>query len=147
MLNYFELRNILISMKNTGFTMIEMVIVIMIIGILSSILLPNFSSIQDSAKNNAIKQTIHTFQMAIESYNLSNGTYPSSAGTIDELVLVLKNNDAISTSPTNPFTGSSFSDSDPSGRITFTYNSTTDDYALEGFGRNNSNVLIHIGSE
>lgn len=126
--------------------MIEMVIVIMIIGILTSVLLPNFSNIQDSAKNNAIKQTLHTFQMAIESYQLSTGTYPSASNTIEDLITLLKTTNSLSSSPKNPFTGTSFTSSDSSGKIIFTYNATSDTYTLEGFGRNNATSLLYIGS-
>jgi type II secretion system protein G len=133
-------------MKKTGFTMIELVVVIMIIGLLSSIMLPNFSSIQDSAKNNTLKQVIHTLQMSVESYLLSTGAYPTTASTIESLVTLLKDNGDLSGSPTNPFTSSPFLSTDSSGLINFVYDSASDDYYIEGFGRNNTSSLIQVGS-
>jgi general secretion pathway protein G len=133
-------------MKKSGFTMIELVVVIMIIGLISSVMLPNFASIQDSAKNNTLKQVIHTLQMSVESYQLSTGAYPSTMSTIESLVTALQENGDLSGSPSNPFTGNTFSSDDSSGLINFVYNSSDDDYYLEGFGRNNTTSLIQVGS-
>src|SRR5262245_6420239 len=67
------------SMK--GLTLIEILVVVIIIGILAAIALPNFIGVQSKAREASVKANMRTTQIAAESYATDNGgTYPTDTG-------------------------------------------------------------------
>jgi type II secretory pathway pseudopilin PulG len=66
--------------RNTGFTVIEFLLVIITIFILAAIALPQFISGQDNAREAAVRLNMRTCQIAAESYaNDAGGIYPPSS--------------------------------------------------------------------
>lgn len=66
-----------------GFTLIELMVVIVIIGILVAIALPNFIGAQDRAKVSSVKANMHTFQTALETYAVDwGGVYPATSAEL-----------------------------------------------------------------
>lgn len=71
-----------------GLTLIELMIVIVIVGILVAIALPNFAAAQDRAKQASVKANIKVLQIVAETYavdwgGLYPGTIPQMTGTIN----------------------------------------------------------------
>jgi prepilin-type N-terminal cleavage/methylation domain-containing protein len=64
-----------------GFTLIELMVVVVIIGILAAIAIPNFISMQRRAKEASVKNNMHTLQLAAEDFStLSEGVYAADCG-------------------------------------------------------------------
>lgn len=64
--------------KNTGFTLIEIMIVVVILGILAAIVVPKILDRPDQARVTAAKTDIATIMQQLKLYRLDNATYPST---------------------------------------------------------------------
>jgi type IV pilus assembly protein PilA len=93
-------------MNNKGFTLIELMIVVVIIGILAAIAIPNFINMQARAKEASVKSNCHTVQLAAEDFAVqSDGVYAADVGTDvtpfgDTIIAMLPGGALL----TNPFT-------------------------------------------
>ena len=68
-----------------AFTLIELLVVVIIIGVLAGVVAPRFFGKTDQARVAAAKQQIENFSLALDSYQLDNGSYPSSEQGIKAL--------------------------------------------------------------
>lgn len=74
------------SKKNTGFTIVELLVVIVVIGILAAITMVSYSGVKNKADTAKNQSNASSIQKAVASYYASNGSYPAwttdSPGTI-----------------------------------------------------------------
>ncbi|KPK11038.1 MAG: type II secretion system protein GspG [Acidithiobacillales bacterium SG8_45] len=73
-------------LKQRGFTLLEILVVVVILGILASLVLPNFLGRTDQARTIAAKHDIQTLVGVLKLYKLDNGFYPSTAQGLQALV-------------------------------------------------------------
>jgi len=66
--------------KQKGFTIVELLIVIVVIAILAAITIVAFNGIQTRAFNSRVQSDIKNVQKLVEAYNALNGSYPSTGG-------------------------------------------------------------------
>ncbi len=72
--------------KHSGFTLIEVMVVILIIGVLAALVVPKVMSRPDEARITAAKQDIATISQALNLYKLDNGRYPNTEQGLAALV-------------------------------------------------------------
>ena len=73
--------------REQGFTLIELMIVVVVIGILAAIAIPNFIAMQMRAREGSTKANMHTVQLAAEDYSIQNdGNYAKTATEVLDLV-------------------------------------------------------------
>ena len=69
-----------------GFTLIEIMVVVVIIGMLATLILPKVLDRQDQAAQIKAKADIHSLSSALKLYKLDNFKYPSSSEGIASLI-------------------------------------------------------------
>jgi general secretion pathway protein G len=74
--------------KNTqaGFTLIELMVVIFILGLLAAVAIPRFMGESDKAKVGTAKTQIALLETALKMYKLDNGSYPTTEQGLKALV-------------------------------------------------------------
>ncbi len=70
----------------TGFTLIEVMVVVVILGILAAAIVPKLMSRPDEARMVKAKQDIRTLEGALQLYRLDNFVYPSTDQGLEALV-------------------------------------------------------------
>lgn len=72
--------------KQQGFSLIEIMVVVVIMGILAALIVPNIMNRPDQARSVKAKQDILAIENALELYRLDNGFYPSDEQGLEALV-------------------------------------------------------------
>jgi len=81
-----------ISLQPTGFTLIEVMVVVVILSVLAAIVVPKIMTRPEQARMVKVKQDVLAIQSALDLYQLDNGFYPSTDQGLQALL----------TAPTTP---------------------------------------------
>lgn len=113
--------------------MIELMVVIVILGILAAIAIPNYIRVVNEAKEAEVKSNMHTTQFEVELYGTDHsGIYPASVDSIS---------DRLPENMKNPFnTGEpavqDANEPDVEGVVEYKTEGPYDSYLITGLGRN-----------
>ena len=89
-------------LDSRGFTLIELMIVVSIIGILAAIAVPNYQWSVIKAKEAVLREALYNFRTTLDQFYADQGKYP---GTLEEL----KEKQYMREIPKDPFTGNNSS--------------------------------------
>ncbi len=74
-----------------GFTLLEIMVVLVIIGVMAALIAPRFIERADEAKVETTKVQMKNIAQALKLYRLQHGSYPSSSDGLNALVAAGKN--------------------------------------------------------
>lgn len=72
--------------RTRGFTLIELMVVLVIMGVLAALIVPNILGRTDEARQTAARTDISTLMQALKLYKLDNGTFPTQQQGLQALV-------------------------------------------------------------
>ena len=114
-----------------GFTLIELMVVILIIGLLATIVVQNLKGATDKAKRIKAQADISAFKTALDRYYLDNGSYPSTDQGLTALVSAPSNGKVPADYPAGGYIEKI--PNDPWGNP-YVYQSDGDNYVLKSYG-------------
>jgi len=88
-----------------GFTLVELVIVLVILGVLVALAVPRFTTSAEKAKETTFCSNVRTIKSQLELYKMTTGSYPKAGSFVDSF---LKNESYFESAPINPYTGTAF---------------------------------------
>lgn len=70
-----------------GFTLVEMLLVLVILATLAAIVLPRLSGRTEQARTTAVQTQLSSFKTALDAFEVDNGYYPKGRNGLQDLVV------------------------------------------------------------
>jgi len=135
------------SSLRRGFTLVEILIVVIILGILAAIVIPQFTNASSDARTNSVQSTLQTMRSQIELFKVNHADVPPDVANLSTMLLGKSDTTmtttayaATSTSgsfgpyvqtfPTNPLNGKSGVATAAAAGIGWVYNVTNNNYTI-----------------
>ena len=115
-----------------GFSLIELMIVIIILGLLASLVMPNLIGQSEQAKRKLVCVQMHSLADALKSFKLSNGIYPTTNEGLEAL-LTNPNPSLYTSYPEGGFIDSKTAPTDP-WKSNYIYVKTSDYFDIISLG-------------
>ena len=72
--------------NHSGFTLVELLIALIIVGIIAAMATVNYVAAQKRAREASLKTNMHTFQLAAEDFGLRSPSYAATADSVAALL-------------------------------------------------------------
>ena len=140
-------------MKRSGFTLIELLMASVILAILATIAVPNFTRMQMRAKESEVKSVCHMVQVAIEDYKATPGQEGLKPSIAPEFRLVQTTYLPITVqTKRNPFnmlqtygvSGLVFGAPGGIGQVGYQYSAQNVQYTITCMGGNPGNIILTL---
>ena len=76
----------ILSRRRSGFTLIEIMVVVVILGLLAALVVPRIGPQVTEAQRITARTQISSIEQALEMYNMHNGFYPTTQQGLDALI-------------------------------------------------------------
>jgi general secretion pathway protein G len=76
-----------LMVQRAGFTLIEIMVVIIILGLLATLVIPNITGYTEKAKREKARADIASLEGALELFKADNGFYPTTEQGLDALII------------------------------------------------------------
>jgi general secretion pathway protein G len=139
--------------KTRGFTLVEILIVVIILGILAAIVIPQFTNASNDARNSSVASTLQTLRGQIELYKIQHAdNAPGAASLVSLLTAKTDTNGAVTTAttgfgpyvqsfPTNPANGWSTVATAAATNVGWVYSATGGSYTISATDTTGGGVL------
>ncbi len=139
-----------------GFTLVEILIVVIILGILAAIVIPQFTNASNDARNSSVASTLQTLRSQVELFKIQHGDVPPAATALST-VLTGKTNTTdttqtaaggafgpyVQTFPTNPANNWSAFTTTPAANYGWVYNVTGGTYTISASDTTGTGTLAY----
>ncbi len=96
----------MINHKRSGFTLVEIMIVVAIIGLLAAIAVPNFVNARTSARRNTCVNNLRLIQASKDQYAIENNQADTIVPSTSDVSVYFKNSQLSAGLPKEPMSGS-----------------------------------------
>ncbi len=82
-----RMKNLATAKRQRGFTLIELMVVLAILGVLAALIVPNVLDRADDARSTAARTDVNNLMQALKLYRLDNQRYPAAEQGLQALVV------------------------------------------------------------